>query len=115
MQLISDIGSERATNDSGKIITTATHTHVIWQDVSREGYFNRVRSLDHQTDAWTEPFTLDQGIDNHARGVMTIDPDGILHVSRGVVVSGRALGYNGGSDSFGRVSRSAGRKQGDPV
>ena len=49
MQLISDIGSERATNDSGKIITTATHTHVIWQDVSRESYFNRVRSLDYQT------------------------------------------------------------------
>ena len=82
-QLISDTGSERATNDSGKIITTQGHTHVIWQDVSREGYFNRVRSHDHTSNTWTEPFTLDQGIDNHARGVMTIDPKGYLHVVLG--------------------------------
>ncbi len=82
-QLISDIGSERATNDAGKIITANGKTHVIWQDISREGYFNRVRSLDHASNTWTEPFTLDQGIDNHARGVMTIDPDGYLHVVLG--------------------------------
>ena len=83
MHLISDIGSERATNDSGKIITFAGRTHLIWQDVTPEGYYNRVRSHDHATDAWTEPTTLDQGVDNHARGVMTIDPEGYLHVVLG--------------------------------
>lgn len=83
MDLISESGSERATNDSGKVIIHGDHTHVIWQDVTREGYFNRVRSLDHATQVWSQPVTLDQGIDNHARGVMTIDPTGFLHVILG--------------------------------
>ena len=79
MQLISDCGSERATNDSGKILNSGGKTHVMWQDVTREGYFNRVRSLDQATGIWSDPVTLDQGIDNHARGVMTIDAEGYLH------------------------------------
>ena len=83
MQLISEQGSERATNDSGKIITHDGQTHVIWQDVTRDGYFNRIRSLDHTTGLWSPPVTLDQGIDNHARGVMTIDPQGFIHVILG--------------------------------
>jgi hypothetical protein len=82
-QLISQIGSERATNDSGKIITHGGFTHVIWQDVTREGYFNRVRSLEHKINQWSTSFDFDQGIDNHARGVMTIDPQGFLHVVLG--------------------------------
>ena len=70
MQKISSMGSERATNDSGKIITCHGRTHIAWQDVSREGYFNRVRTYDHAMGSWGEPVTLDEGIDNHARGVL---------------------------------------------
>ncbi len=61
MQLISHQGSERATNHSGKIINHDGRTHVIWQDVTRDGYFNRVRSLDHTT-VWSPPVTLNQGV-----------------------------------------------------
>lgn len=83
MHTISAQGSERATNDNGKIITYNGRTHVTWQDVSREGYFNRVRTLDHVTGVWSEPVTLDSGVDNHARAVLAIDPDGILHAILG--------------------------------
>ena len=38
MHLVSDSGSERATNDSGKIITYQGRTHLAWQDVTRAGY-----------------------------------------------------------------------------
>ena len=83
MQKISSMGSERATNDSGKIITCHGRTHIAWQDVSREGYFNRVRTYDHAMGSWGEPVTLDVGIDNHARGVLAIDNHGVLHAVLG--------------------------------
>ena len=83
MHLISNQGSERATCDSGKIISCERKTHVLWQDATREGYLNRVRSYDHSAGAWTEPVTLNTGVDNHARAVMTIDHDGCLHVILG--------------------------------
>ena len=83
MHLISEQGSERATCDYGKIVSCEGKTHVVWQDVSREGYLNRVRSYDHTAAAWTEPVTLGIGRDNHARAVMTIDHDGYLHVILG--------------------------------
>ena len=83
MHIISEQGSERATSDNGKIITCNGRTHVTWQDVSREGYFNRVRTLDHDTGEWSDPITLDAGVDNHARSVFAITPDGILHVILG--------------------------------
>ncbi|MEE3258229.1 MAG: hypothetical protein VX293_03375, partial [Candidatus Latescibacterota bacterium] len=57
--IVSKQGSERATNDSGKIITCDGRTHVAWQDVTREGYFNRVRTFDHAAGRWGEPVTLD--------------------------------------------------------
>ena len=82
-QLISTSGSERATNDSGKIVVHNGRAHVVWQDVTREGYFNRVRTRDDASGVWSEPTTLDQGVDNHARGVMTVDPEGYLHVVLG--------------------------------
>ena len=72
-----------ATNDSGKIIAFEGKTHLIWQDVTCEGYPNRVRSYDAAADTWSEPVTLDMGIDNHARGVMTVDREGYLHVVLG--------------------------------
>jgi len=81
--LISTEGSERATSDSGKIATFDGKTHLIWQDVTREGYPNRVQSWDHKVAEWSQPATLDLGIDNHARGVMTIDREGFLQVILG--------------------------------
>lgn len=83
MHIVSEQGSERATSDSGKIITYNGFTHVTWQDVSHEGYFNRVRTFDHAAGTWGEPFTLDIGVDNHARSVLAITPDGILHTILG--------------------------------
>jgi hypothetical protein len=88
MQIISEQGSERATNDSGKIITFDGRTHVAWQDVTREGYYNRVRTFEHATGRWSDPVTLDTGVDNHARAVLAIDADGVLHAV--FTASGRA-------------------------
>jgi len=83
MHIISAQGSERATNDSGKIITFDGRTHVAWQDVDSQGYFNRVRTFDHATGNWSEPVTLASGVDNHARAVLAIDADGLLHAILG--------------------------------
>ena len=45
--LLSSVGSERATSGSGgKLATFGRMTHVVWQDATAEGYFNRVRSVD---------------------------------------------------------------------
>ena len=48
--LISNIGSERATQGNGnKIVTVGDKTHVVWQDSIEEGYFARVRTLDRNS------------------------------------------------------------------
>ena len=83
MHTVSDQGSERATNDKGKIITYDRLTDVTWQDVTRKGYVNRVRTLDHAPGKWSAPVTLDSGVDNHARAVLDITPDGILRAAVG--------------------------------
>ncbi len=83
MHLISEQGSERATCDYGKVVTFNGKTHVVWQDVTRTGYLNRVRCYDHAADEWSGPVTLGTGRDNHARAVMTIDHEGYLHVILG--------------------------------
>ena len=54
-----------------------------WQDVTREGYYNRVRTFEHATGRWSDPVTLDAGVDNHARAVLAIDADGVLHAVLG--------------------------------
>ena len=79
---ISDSGSERATSGSGcKIITFKDKTHVVWQDADKKGaYLNRICTLDNGSGKWTEPFTLNQGKDNHARPVIAVDRQGYLHV-----------------------------------
>ena len=65
---ISSIGSERATSGNGnKIITFDAKTHVVWQDANREGYFARVRTLDHKTSKWSPTYAIGEGRDNHAR------------------------------------------------
>ena len=79
-QLISTIGSERATSGGGnKIVSYQGRIHVVWQDATKDGYFNRVRTLDHATGKWSGTVTLNKGRDNHARPVLTIDHDGYLH------------------------------------
>jgi hypothetical protein len=83
MYTVSGQGSERATSDSGKIITFNGRTHVSYQDVGREGYFNRVRTFYHDTGTWSDPVTLDIGVDNHARAVLAMAPDGTLHAALG--------------------------------
>ena len=49
-RLISQVGSERATSGAGnKVVTYEGRTHVVWQDVTGEGYFNRVCTFDRDT------------------------------------------------------------------
>ena len=80
-EIISEIGSEAATNEAGNKIATYEHkTHVAWQDVTEEGYFNRVRTLDGNTGEWSPTYDLGKARDNHARGVITADSRGFLHL-----------------------------------
>ena len=81
---LSEIGSERATvGDGNKIVTFDGRTHIVWQDITREGYMNRVRSYDRAKAEWTDPLDLGVGLDNHARPIITVDGDGYLHVVLG--------------------------------
>lgn len=78
---ISSIGSERATSGNGnKIVTANGKTHVVWQDANEDGYFARVRTLDHHTQTWSPIYTIGRGRDNHARPTITVDSKGYLHV-----------------------------------
>lgn len=78
--LVSSEGSERATVGNGnKIVSYGGKTHVVWQDISREGYLNQVKSYDDKAGLWSEPYTLGTGIDNHARPILTVDHEGYLH------------------------------------
>ena len=78
---ISEIGSEAATNENGNKVATYGHkNHVTWQDVTEEGYFNRVRTLDRETGEWSPTYDFGVAKDNHARGVITADSQGFLHV-----------------------------------
>ena len=66
--LISSIGSERATSGNGnKIVTVDGKSHVVWQDATQKGYFARIRTLDHKTGEWAPTYTIGEGRDNHAR------------------------------------------------
>ena len=78
--LLSSAGSQAATNEAGnKVVTVGRRTHVTWQDVTPDGYFNRVRTLDLDSDEWSETYTLGSAYDDHARAVMVADGDGFLH------------------------------------
>ncbi|MBC8873783.1 MAG: BNR-4 repeat-containing protein [Planctomycetes bacterium] len=80
-ELISSIGSERATSGNGnKIVTVDGKTHVVWQDANRDGYFARIRTLDRNTGKWSPTYTLGEGRDNHARPTITVDSQDYLHV-----------------------------------
>jgi hypothetical protein len=78
---ISSAGSEAATNEAGnKIVTVADKTHVTWQEVTEDGYFNRVRTLDTNSGEWSPTYDLGKAYDNHARAVITADSGGYLHL-----------------------------------
>ena len=78
--LLSSAGSQAATNEAGnKVVTVGSRTHVTWQDVTPEGYFNRVRTLDLDSGEWSVTYTLGSAYDDHARAVMIADGDGFLH------------------------------------
>jgi len=80
-ELISEIGSERATSGNGnKIVTFDGKTHLVWQDSNEQGYFARVRTLDRKSGKWSPVYTLGVGTDNHARPTITCDSQGYLHV-----------------------------------
>lgn len=98
-ELISSIGSERATSGNGNKITTVDgKTPFVWQDANNEGYFARVRTLEHKTSQWSPVHTLGEGRDNHARPTITVDSKGYLHV-------GNIDRYRKPSNSAGRVWR----------
>lgn len=79
-KLVSEIGSERATQGNGnKIVTVQGKTHIVWQDATDKGYFARVRTLDHASGKWSPTYTLGKGRDNHARPTITVDSKGFLH------------------------------------
>ena len=81
MDLLSTAGSQAATNEAGnKVVTVGRRTHVTWQDVTPEGYLNRVRTLDLDTGEWSQTYTLGSAYDDHARAVMVADCEGFLHV-----------------------------------
>jgi len=51
--LVSSIGSEAATNGGGgKVVSFGNKIHVVWQDSTKEGYFNCVRSFDCESEEW---------------------------------------------------------------
>ena len=80
IQIISEIGSERATQgNGGKIVSRHGKTHIVWQDATEAGYFNRVRTLDRETGRLSEVVTLNRGKDNHARPNLVMDHQGYLH------------------------------------
>ena len=80
-EMISSIGSERATSSNGnKVVTVGSTNHVVWQDSTEEGYFARIRSFDRKSGAWSPTYTLGEGRDNHARPTITVDSQGYLHV-----------------------------------
>lgn len=79
--LLSPHASERATGGMGnKIVTIGDRTHVVWQDVPKEGYKACVRTLDRTTGRWSETVSLGTGKDNHARPCVAADSDGYIHV-----------------------------------
>ncbi|MEQ8767866.1 MAG: BNR-4 repeat-containing protein [Planctomycetota bacterium] len=80
--IVSEQGSGRATGyaETNKIITWRGKTHVAWLD-SEEGAFPvRIRTLDHQTQRWSEVRTIGGAADNHGGPALTIDGEGYLHV-----------------------------------
>lgn len=80
--LISDQGSGRATAylESPKIVTFQGKTHVAWLDSPKEGFRVCIRTLDHETNAWSETYIVGEAQDNHGGPALTIDGEGYLHV-----------------------------------
>ncbi len=78
--VLSSAGSQAATNEAGnKVVTVGRRTHVTWQDVTPDGYRNRVRTLDLDTGEWSPAYLLGNAYDDHARAVIVADGGGFLH------------------------------------
>jgi hypothetical protein len=78
---MSTAGSQAATNEAGnKVVTVEEKTHVTWQDVTSEGYFNRIRTLNRLNGEWSPIETLGSARDDHARAVLVADSAGFHHV-----------------------------------
>lgn len=80
--LLSTEGSGRATAylESPKIITFQGKTHAAWLDTPPEGFRIRIRTLDHESGVWSEPWTIGSAEDNHGGPALTIDQQGYLHI-----------------------------------
>ncbi len=84
-QLVSSRGCNKATSGTGnKIITHQGKTHVAWLDSTEKGYFDRIRTLDHETGEWSPSYTLGTANGDHGRPAVTLDSKGYLHAVYGV-------------------------------
>ncbi|MEX0329821.1 MAG: BNR-4 repeat-containing protein [Puniceicoccaceae bacterium] len=79
---LSEEGSGRATAylESPKIVSFSGKTHVAWLDSPSEGFRVRTRTLDQESGAWSEVWTIGEATDNHGGPALTIDQHGYLHV-----------------------------------
>ena len=75
-------GCGRATGyaETNKIVTLGGKTHVTWLDSEGEGFWVRVRTLDHAGGAWSETYTVGEAHDNHGGPALAVDGQGFLHV-----------------------------------
>lgn len=80
--LLSDAGSTRATAYcmANKAVRVGSKTHVVWLDAIT---VIQARTYDHDSDTWSDVYTLGQGCDNHANPALSATPDGFLRVAYG--------------------------------
>ena len=81
--VLSTEGCGRATGyaEANKIVTWDGKTHVAYLDSPPEGFRVRIRTLDHQTNTWSPPYTVDEAFDNHGGPALAIDSQGYLHMA----------------------------------
>lgn len=82
---VSSNGCGRATAypNQNKIVTLGNSTHVTWLDVTPDGFWVRIRTLDRRTDQWSPVFTVGQARDNHGGPALAVDSQGYLHIAYG--------------------------------
>ena len=80
--LLSRRGSGRASAyaEANKIVTFQHKTHVAWLDSVTDGFCVRIRTLDRQSNQWSQMYTIGMAYDNHGGPALTVDDRGFLHV-----------------------------------
>ena len=80
--LLSRYGSGRASAyaEANKIVTFQHKTHVAWLDSVTDGFYVRIRTLDRQSNQWSQMYTIGMAYDNHGGPALTVDDRGFLHV-----------------------------------